>query len=153
MSYKSISINSKVMRILINDFVEKCENLNINFEYSIDSRIEYSSISDLDLVSIYSNLFTNAIEAASKCNHPFIKLKMIIHNEMIITILSNNYVGTINTKKNKILSSKKNHIGIGLENIDNVIKRNNGFYNINHKNNIFTFEVIMPLYSEGNKNE
>ena len=148
MSYKSISINNKVMRILINDFIEKCEDSNIEFEYSIDSRIEYLGISDMDIVSLYSNLFTNAIEAALKCENPFIKLKMVIHNEMIVTILSNNYIGNITFEKNKILTTKKNHIGIGLENVDKVIKANNGFYDINYKNNIFTFEVILPLNSE-----
>lgn len=153
MSYKSISINSKVMRILINDFIEKCENLKIKLEYSIDSRIEYEGISDIDLVIIYSNLFTNAIEAVEKCKDPFIKFKIIIHNEMIVTILSNNYIGEINVKNNKITTTKKNHIGIGLENIDKIIKKNNGFYDIEHKNNVFTIEIILPLNNEVGSNE
>ena len=153
MSYKSVSINNKVIRILINDLIDKCENHNIKIEYDIDSRIEYENILDIDLVSIYSNLFTNALEAASKCPTPFIKLKMRIHNEMVVTIISNNYVGEINIKRNKIISSKKDHVGFGLNNIHETIKRNNGIYDISYKDNVFTYELILPLCNKETSDE
>lgn len=150
MSYKSVSINNKVIRILINDLIEKCEYKNIRFEYELDSRIEFENIVDLDLVTIYSNLFNNAFEAAQKCSDPYISLKMKIHNAMVITILSNNYIGEINKNKDKILSSKKDHIGLGLENIHEAIDRNNGFYDINYDESNFTFRLILPLSMEKN---
>ncbi|MGN1343563.1 MAG: GHKL domain-containing protein, partial [Traorella sp.] len=68
-----------------------------------------------------------------------------IYNDMVITILSNNYSGTINEEANKIISSKKNHIGYGLENATEAIKNYNGIFDINYENNVFTIEIILPF--------
>lgn len=148
MSYKSVSINSQVIRILINDFVEKCENQNIQFDCDLDTRIGYESIGDLDLVTIYSNLFNNALEASQKCDKPHISLIMKIHNDMVITVLKNNYTDKINEEKNRILSSKKDHYGLGFENIHEAIIRNNGIYEISYSEDIFTFQLILPMNKE-----
>lgn len=145
MSYKSISLNNQVLRILINDFIDQCEMNNIMFEYDLDARIGFDNINDLDLVTIYSNLFTNSLEAVKKCNEPFVNLKMKIHNDMIITILSNSYTGTIDERSNKLYSTKDSHYGLGIENIIQTVERYNGIYDIKYNQSVFTFELILPM--------
>lgn len=147
-SYKSISINNKVMRILINDLIEKCDLNRIAFKYEIDSRIGYEYMSEMDLVTIYSNLFCNALDALQNCDEPHLTLKMRIYNNMVITTISNNYNGNINIRNNHIISTKKDHVGIGIKNICEVITKNGGVYDINYNDEIFTFEVILPLIKE-----
>lgn len=145
MNYNSISISNKVLRILLNDFIDQCKANDVEFKFQIDSRIGYENIKDIDVVAIYSNILSNAFEASLKCDSPFIELKMNIYNDMVITILSNNYSGTINEEANKIISSKKNHIGYGLENATEAIKNYNGIFDINYENNVFTIEIILPF--------
>ena len=95
MHNESVSVNNNVSRIMIKDFISNCKENSVKFEYEIDSRIGYENIKDTDIVTIYSNVFDNALNAAKHCKNPTISLKIFIHQNMIVTILCNNYVGNV----------------------------------------------------------
>jgi len=47
--------------------------------------------------------------------------------------------------KNLFASSKKNHYGIGLSNIKDIVEKYNGLVDIDTANNIFTVKITLPL--------
>lgn len=145
MNNESVSVNNNVLRIMIKDFISNCKENNVEFKYKVDSRIGYENIKDTDIVTIYSNVFDNALNAAKKCENPSISLKIFIHQNMVVTILCNNYVGNIRVEHNKIISNKKNHVGYGIRNVIESINKYNGIYDIDYSNNIFKIQIILPL--------
>ena len=118
------------------------KNIKINLDLKIDSKIK---ISNVDICIILGNLLDNAIEACSIINgYKFIDLKIVSKNDKLIIKIINNTNGYVNEVNGKFLSTKNNYTnGIGLIQIDNIIKKYSGYINRKHENNIFTTHMML----------
>lgn len=107
---------------------------------------ESLNIDEFDLVVVLGNVIDNAIEASCKLEESERVIKILISynikGTLLISVTNNYNVENFNrfetTKKNKL-----SH-GIGLKNVIEVIKNNNGFFEIYRKDK--TFEVKIMLY-------
>lgn len=145
MSFSSISVNNKVLRILMNDFIDRCHKNNISLHYQIDSRIAYENINEMDLVTLYSNIMNNAIEASLACSNPNIDIKVFIHRSMVITEIENSYSGKLKVKKGHFYSTKEYHFGYGIANIKEIMDKYDGYYDFIYTDNTFKVTLILPL--------
>lgn len=108
-------------------------------------------ISDVDLCMIFSNLIKNAVDYLNHCQlqgryllvkieegteHALIEVKNLIDKSH----LSFEKNGKLQTTK----QDKKNH-GIGLKNVENGIKENNGKFNFYVVDNEFCCEVVLNI--------
>ena len=105
-------------------------------------------ISSFDIVVILGNLLDNAIEAASKVEDQR-KIDIIIRytKDTLFIHIKNTFNGYVFYEKNKIITSKedrKNH-GIGLNNIENILKKYNGVMEIDHNDNEFAVDIMMYI--------
>jgi len=63
---------------------------------------------------------------------------------MLVIKLNNSTNGYVNEVKGKFLSTKSNAInGIGLIQVDNIVKKYNGYINRKHQNKIFTTYIMI----------
>lgn len=105
--------------------VAKSKNIKVYTQVIAPDNIE---ISLLDLISLFSNLLDNAIEASEKSSKPYIILECYpIKNYLVIKIINSKLKsGKINLKN--AISSKKdaaNH-GLGLQIIKNIVEKYEG---------------------------
>ena len=111
--------------------------INIDLDISIGEKL---NISDLDLVILISNLLDNAIEACEYVEiNRWIKVNIYSKKESLIVEVNNS---TDNYKSLKTRKNSNTH-GIGLIQIDNIVKKYNGYIKRKHENNVFeTFLII-----------
>ena len=130
------SILSSKMKIV------KEKGIRINLDIDLSSEIK---ISNLDICIILGNLLDNSIEACDLIDkYKYIDLKMISENNRLIIKISNSTNGYVNEVNGRFLTTKHSPMnGIGLTQIDSVIKKHNGYINRKHENSIFTTYIMI----------
>lgn len=108
---------------------------------------DISFISEIDIITIFGNLYDNAIEAAEQNEKDrYIKTAIYRIKEMMIIRMENscnNKLEYINN--NNIKSTKSGHSGIGLKNVNGTIKKYNGIFNIHIINGKCTVIISIPI--------
>lgn len=136
---------NKVLNIVLNDKIDKAKKDNIMVECRI-GEVNVDFIKDIDLTTIVSNIFDNAIDSAGKCkDNKHISFKMDRFNQFIIISLSNAYCDNIKEHNGRFKSTKKNHLGLGLENVRLAIEKYEGNLKINYDENSFKVNIIIPI--------
>lgn len=95
------------------------------------------------LAIVIGNALDNAIEACIKHNKKEFEIALINHNGNLYINVSNEYDGGIKFQDELPLTDKNNPIahGIGLSNIRQLVKLNNGLMSITIDDNIFTLQI------------
>lgn len=140
----SIAINS----VLISKMkVAKDNNIKVNLDIQVQSEV---NISNVDVCIILGNLLDNSIEACKRIyGDRIIDLKIISKDNRLIIKISNNTDGRVNEIKGKFLTTKNKKMnGLGLVQIDNIIKKYGGYINRKHENNIFYTYVMIEYETE-----
>lgn len=123
----------------------RSKGILISLESKIPSNI---NASPLDMVVILGNLLDNAIEASSKVeNDRRIDIGIKYKNNILFIFISNTFNGSIIYEGDKIKTikeDKENH-GIGLNNIENILKKYNGTMKIYHTENNFNVDILMYI--------
>ena len=103
--------------------------------------------SELDLWVIIGNLFDNAIEASLALpeNERVIRVHMDMKNTQLY-ISFTNFTAVKKQKKinNLFATTKGSNHGLGLIQIDRIIKRLDGYLSRNSEDNAFTTEILIP---------
>lgn len=147
----SIAIGNRVLKILVTQLIEKCNLARIHFTYKVDSRITFGNIKDVDIISLYSNLFDNAFRAAQQCDEGRIELKIFVLKGMVVTRLTNTYQEELKIKDGKLLSTKAKHKGYGIINIQEIANKYEGFYEFDYHDHQFIGQLYLPLEEEFNE--
>lgn len=122
-------INNPGLYSFLNNKLFKATNLGISFEIEYFLDCNKLSINTYILSRILGILIDNAIEASEKCDSKIINLSFIrdnLNGRAIITIkntYSNKNVDIENIFK-KGISSKENHFGIGLWEVQKYVRKN-----------------------------
>lgn len=104
-------------------------------------------ITNIDLCTIFSNLFQNATNAVAQLSKErYIKVDVKILETNLYVVIKNPVKEPIKIVKNKLISNKKNKWkhGYGSQNIAECMKRYNGVVNYKCINCMFVSELIIP---------
>ena len=109
---------------------------------------EHININDVDLISLYTNLFDNAIEACQHVNEQekvIIIQSRVIHNHLVINI-KNSYNSAF--IKSHFFTTKKDviHHGFGMKIINMIIKKYDGTLRIKKNLSLIEFQISLNLY-------
>lgn len=141
---KLIITGNPAMDVIINNKLNKSIMLNIKVNTNI--YVPHGlKIDEFELVVVLGNILDNAIEATCKLEDSmrYIKIFIRYYDKKTLTIfVSNTYDG-----KNRFLESKtskedKENHGIGLRNVEEVMKKNNGFFEIDCDDRFFKVKVM-----------
>ena len=123
------------------------KSVEINLEVTLD--LQTINMKIYDFSKILGILLDNAIEASSECNEKIVNIKFR-HNEKNreqILIIENTYTDkNIDTNFifNKGISSKDNHSGLGLWEVNKIISKNNNIVlHTDNNDKYFTQELII----------
>lgn len=121
-------INNPGIYSLLNNEYFKALKLGINFEIEVFLNINELEINIYNFSRILGVLLDNAIEATEKCTNKIVKISFVRDNSnsrAIITIQNTYANKDVDIEKifNKGISSKENHSGIGLWEVDKFIKK------------------------------
>lgn len=117
----------KILNVLLNEKVKEASRKNtiINIH---NSDPDLSFISDFDIVTIFSNLLDNAMDGVNELPETERTVDLYINRikDFIIIRTNNPCLNKPNKVKGKIVSSKKEHKGLGLMSIENTLKKYDG---------------------------
>lgn len=144
-----ISVNNSIVDAVLNKYLVEAEQKHIHLEVKGHFPME-CGISAFDLCTIVSNLLSNAIEAAYRCGGDLVQIAFRYNEQEIFISVENDYDGVVlfdgdvmNTRKDD-----KNSHGFGLESIQECVKRNGGYMNMQTENHKFK---TMLLLKDDNK--
>ncbi len=140
--YPVIRNQNPMLEIILNTTMAKCKSDNIEFSMSIED-FKMPFISDMDMTTIFSNLFDNAIEACREIVKSRRKIRMIMRAQMgLIVIKITNPCADFNISDIKFgRSTKKNHSGIGLSNVRKAVEKYEGIMKVENKNFMFIVTI------------
>lgn len=143
--YQKKYSENKVLNIILNDKFLKAEAFNIKVNSSVGD-VDLSFIKDIDLTTIFSNILDNAIEASIEANkNKSIVLKVDSFNDFIVINLSNYTEKQPVIDKDKFKTTKKEHSGLGIENVRITLEKYEGILRIKYEENIFKVNIIIPI--------
>lgn len=121
----NIFCDNLALNSLIGYYNELSKNSGVDFNIFI-SLPEETTIPDMDLCVIVSNLLENAVEACTRMNSQdkFINVKISTTTKFLLTIIiENSYEGEILRSGNVFISSKKKgRKGIGISSVLSIIE-------------------------------
>lgn len=144
------------------EMVELCRNPVVNMVVGyyqgialqkgirFDTRLqipETLSVSDIDLSVILGNLLENAIYAASlgEQEERFIRFHMLCSGKMLAITVDNSFHGELKKADGRYISTKPNHSGLGLHNIEMIADKYQGGVEFTHDLYEFHSSVMLAL--------
>ena len=143
----ALKTGNKMVDAILNSklSVVKAKNIKIDATASVPAQL---SISDVDLSVMIGNLLDNALEACLKLppEERFIRFYMAKAKENLYIYIMNSADGTYRRGMGNYLSTKPlaGH-GYGLQRIDKVIRKYNGYRSREDEGNVFVTEILLPL--------
>lgn len=152
-SYRFAFIPSPALRTILSQAQLRCNASQITFDVDIQYA-DFSFISFPDLYTLFENPLENAITAckALKENQISGKIKVTIFRKrnMIWVKIKNSMRNPVIKKNNIIQSTKKDpsRHGLGLKNMQRVIKQYGGHINIEYTSSEFSLTMALPIPSD-----
>ena len=138
--------SNEILSIVMSQKIISAETENIKVHTEIEDLL-LDFIVDIDITAIFANLWDNAIEACKKVNidDRYIKVSMSKINCFLIINMENSFNGELKQRKSKLISTKNNHDGVGINIVQSTVEKYNGIFSIKHKDNIFKAEITIPI--------
>ena len=123
------------------------KKITVNVKASVPSK---TTVSEVELCAILSNLLANAIEGCMMLEDPadrFIRVYIDTLKDQLYISVSNSYLGTRRRENGRFHTTKaeKSSHGFGLLRIDRIAKKYGGFVNRQSEVGVFATEIMLPL--------
>ena len=145
----SFNTGNMILDIILNEKNKVCKESNIKLSIDINNIETCNFIETIDICSIFSNIFDNAIEACEKISNSDkeINLRGTIVNNFFVIRMENTKQNKINIKNNYIKTDKTDTYlhGLGLKSVKDSVSKYNGEVVIEHSENRFIMKIFIPL--------
>ncbi len=140
---KMVTVQNGIVDAIINQYYAKAGQCGVSMDvkgrFPVDCAIEA-----FDLCTIFSNVLSNALEAAVETEEKYISVECAYTDVAIMIIVSNSYKpdSTNGSGQWRTRKSDLDYHGYGLENIRDSVKKYKGDLDIETKDNIFTLRIL-----------
>lgn len=132
-----------LVNAIVNDMCVKYSDVTLNWEGFLPAE---TTLSDMDMCTVFSNLLENAFYAASRCTTGSavdVTVKSVAG--ALYVIIENDRTGKIEEEKGSFVTQKgdkKNH-GFGTRNVKDCVAKNNGTINFEYTETKFRATVTL----------
>lgn len=123
-----------ILNIICNDKLAYAQQKGIHVTADIGDT-DFSDLRDIDITTIFANLFDNAIEAAQETMEPYLKIR-------IQTIQNFRVISLVNSSSPNV--KKKGHMGLGLENVKHTVHQYAGTITNEQLEQEYRVNIMLP---------
>lgn len=136
-----------VINMLVSYYYSLSKEQGIAFITHINIHKELP-ISNSDISVLLGNLLENAVKAAAAApqGQRHINLNILCHRKMLAITVDNGFDGTVmQDRHGQYISTKPDHIGVGIKSITDIAEKNNGGVEFKHDDKEFHSYVMLGL--------
>lgn len=144
-SFYFIDTNNKAVDFILNSKLLVAREKGIDVKSSIETMTDLY-VSDIDLCTLLGNLLDNSIEACQlfEKENPFIQVNIqLVKKNFMINIKNSSNPVKADEEGNYITNKKTGDHGLGMLQINRIIKQYNGFISRKYENDIFETDIIL----------
>lgn len=137
---------NEILEIILNTVASTCEREQIKLDMDIED-FSMKFISDMDITTIFSNLLDNAVDACMEIENAPKTIQIVLCQKMglIALRITNTCIYKGAELPQKWHSTKKNHTGIGLSNVQKTVEKYEGVVSVKTKREMFQVSVTLPI--------
>lgn len=147
-----IYCSNPVVNSVLSEKKSVAEKADIALDIYVEPGVTLKEISDLDIITMLSNLLDNALRAAKDAQEKIISVRIYAENDGHFNIIKiqNYFAGEIKREASRFVSTKrdKEMHGIGIKSVENTAKKNNGYLECFVNNNQFTVVLVLPAHED-----
>ena len=137
--------SNKILSVVVSQKMSYARSKGIKVIISAED-VPIDFVDDLDITAIFANLWDNAIEACDKINDKkYIEMNMTRVNDFILINIENSYNGILKIKNNDLISTKEDHMGVGLKSVRLSVEKYEGVFMTNYNSKTFRAEITLPI--------
>lgn len=142
----SIQCDNPLLSAILNHVFLKAEQRHITLKIDLQGEEQLSMLAGVDLTTIVSNLLDNAVDAVSELpeEQRYIHFAVAFQMGEIMIHVENPTKNDLKREGNTVVSTKEGHLGLGLKNVEMVVKKYKGDFKIDVKDGIFTAAITIP---------
>lgn len=133
--------SNKILNIILNDKIQTMQALGITEDIKI-AELDLGFIRDVDITTLFANILDNSIEAARASEEKQINLRIAMIHDFITITLKNSITKEPIQDGNSFLTTKKNHEGLGLKNVEHMVKKYKGDIQYEWGDNYFITRIM-----------
>lgn len=149
-----VTVQNTMVDAIINRFYSESKKHNVKMSvdgvFPIDCNIHI-----YDLCTIFSNLLSNALEAAVDSKDKWISVRCRYTDKVIVVEIMNSFDSKVRAGNGRFKTRKedKNNHGFGLINVEESIEKYNGVWYIDQENNVYKVTISFIYARMEGKNE
>ena len=142
----SIHCDNPLLSAILNHVFLKAEQRHIALKMDLQGEEQLSMLAGVDFTTIASNLLDNAVDAVSELpeEQRYIHFAVAFQMGEIMIHVENPTKNDLKREGNAVVSTKEGHLGLGLKNVEMVVKKYKGDFKIDVKDGIFTAAITIP---------
>lgn len=142
----SIQCDNPLLSAILNHVFLKTEQRHIALKMDLQGEEQLSMLAGVDLTTIASNLLDNAVDAVSELpeEQRYIHFAVAFQIGEIMIHVENPTKNDLKREGNTVVSTKEGHFGLGLKNVEMVVKKYKGDFKTDVEDGIFTAAITIP---------
>ncbi|RKI26562.1 GHKL domain-containing protein [bacterium 1xD8-6] len=140
--------DNSVVNAILSEKKSMAEKNNLDLDIYVEPGIDLMGISDIDIITMLSNLLDNALRAAKDADDKSIIVRIYSGNERCFQIIKivNHFTGIILNTDSGFISTKKEEgiHGMGIKSVENTVEKYDGYLECFVEDNLFTAVLVLP---------
>lgn len=138
----AIHTGNDLVDAMLSDIGRRYPEVNIEWKGKLDERL---NILQIDLCTIFSNLISNAFEAAQQCENKQVKVSVNVLESTLFVCIGNTTMKEPNVVEGDFVSSKNEpEHGYGIKSVKKCLYQYQGIYEYHFEHGFFTAEIVIP---------
>lgn len=138
--------SDKIICAILWEKIEMCRRNAIEISIVMQD-ISFEFMDKIDVTSLFSNLFDNAIDACLKCKNGNAEICLRVHvfKNYVVIKMSNTVEEIPQEREGKLISTKKAHKGLGINILEDIANKYCGNFNYSCYDKIFEIKIILSI--------
>lgn len=140
--------SNRILNLLLSDNILICRRKDIELILNVDD-INLDFMQKTDITMLFANLLDNAVEACEEVEEGRKRIELSIRSSELYIIISLKNSSSRLPEKNakSFRTTKRGHTGIGIQNIQSVVKKYNGDVQFKYTDFEFCSYIVFPILS------